>query len=77
MFNTSELISNAADALEKLRHSQAIDPSIDSGKPLEIRLWVDRDKKQFIIQVRHPLKTHTKDEDIDMSILHVRIMVLA
>ncbi|KAI7876600.1 heat shock protein Hsp90 [Lichtheimia hyalospora FSU 10163] len=45
-----ELISNAADALEKLRHSQASDPSIDSGKPLEIRLWVDRDKQQFIIQ---------------------------
>ncbi|KAI9316910.1 Hsp90 protein-domain-containing protein [Dichotomocladium elegans] len=45
-----ELISNAADALEKLRHLQASDSSLITGKPLEIRLWVDRDKKQFIIQ---------------------------
>ncbi|KAI9277137.1 ribosomal protein S5 domain 2-type protein [Phascolomyces articulosus] len=45
-----ELISNAADALEKLRHSQNLDSSLDSGNPLEIRISVDKEKKQFIIQ---------------------------
>lgn len=50
----SELISNAADALEKLRHMQTTDPSYDSGKPLEIRITVDRDKKLFVIQVPLP-----------------------
>ena len=50
-FNHRELISNAADALEKLRHSQNLDSSLESGKPLEIRISVDKEKKQFIIQV--------------------------
>ncbi|KAI7854223.1 Hsp90 protein-domain-containing protein, partial [Circinella umbellata] len=45
-----ELISNAADALEKLRHSQNLDSSLESGKPLEIRIYADKEKKQFIIQ---------------------------
>ncbi|KAI8581387.1 hypothetical protein K450DRAFT_232822 [Umbelopsis ramanniana AG] len=45
-----ELVSNAADALEKLRHSQMMDQGLDSGKPLEIHISVDQSKKQFIIQ---------------------------
>lgn len=45
-----ELISNAADALEKLRQTQTIDSDVDSGKPLEIRIDLDREKNQFIIQ---------------------------
>ncbi|KAL1931286.1 hypothetical protein VTP01DRAFT_10423 [Rhizomucor pusillus] len=45
-----ELVSNAADALEKLRHSQMVDSSMETGKPLEIRISVDKEKKQFIIQ---------------------------
>ncbi|KAH8554842.1 Hsp90 protein-domain-containing protein [Umbelopsis sp. PMI_123] len=45
-----ELVSNAADALEKLRHSQMLDQGLDSGKPLEIHISVDQNKKQFIIQ---------------------------
>jgi TNF receptor-associated protein 1 len=48
---SSELVSNAADALEKLRHSQIMDQGLDSGKPLEIHISVDQSKKQFIIQV--------------------------
>ncbi|KAI9471031.1 MAG: Hsp90 protein-domain-containing protein [Benjaminiella poitrasii] len=45
-----ELISNAADALEKLRQSQATEADIDSGKPLEIRIHLDTEKNQFVIQ---------------------------
>ncbi|CAO3587161.1 unnamed protein product [Absidia cylindrospora] len=44
-----ELISNAADALEKLRHTQSME-SMDSDKPLEIRISLDQDKRQFVIQ---------------------------
>ncbi|CAO3641041.1 unnamed protein product [Cunninghamella blakesleeana] len=44
-----ELISNAADALEKLRHAQSVE-NLESEKPLEIRITLDQDKRQFIIQ---------------------------
>lgn len=46
----SELISNAADALEKLRQTQSVQPDVDTGKPLEIRIELDREKNQFVIQ---------------------------
>ncbi|KAF9103402.1 TNF receptor-associated protein 1, mitochondrial [Mortierella sp. AM989] len=45
-----ELVSNASDALEKLRHSQLTDSSLDSGKPLEIHISVDEAKNTFTIQ---------------------------
>ncbi|RCI02061.1 TNF receptor-associated protein 1, mitochondrial, partial [Rhizopus stolonifer] len=45
-----ELISNAADALEKLRQTQATEADVDSGKPLEIRIELNQEKNQFIIQ---------------------------
>ncbi|KAF9190435.1 TNF receptor-associated protein 1, mitochondrial [Haplosporangium sp. Z 767] len=45
-----ELVSNASDALEKLRHSQLTDTSLDSGKPLEIHISVDEAKNTFTIQ---------------------------
>jgi len=45
-----ELVSNAADALEKLRHNQMLDQSLETDKPLEIHISVDQAKKQFIIQ---------------------------
>ncbi|KAI8343130.1 Hsp90 protein-domain-containing protein [Chlamydoabsidia padenii] len=44
-----ELISNAADALEKLRHAQSME-HMDADKPLEIRISLDQDKRQFVIQ---------------------------
>ncbi|ORX56380.1 heat shock protein Hsp90 [Hesseltinella vesiculosa] len=44
-----ELISNAADALEKLRHLQATETT-ETDKPLEIRISLDQDKRQFVIQ---------------------------
>lgn len=45
-----ELISNAADALEKLRQTQATRGDIDSGNPLEIRIELNKDNNQFVIQ---------------------------
>ncbi|KAI8975270.1 Hsp90 protein-domain-containing protein [Mycotypha africana] len=45
-----ELISNAADALEKLRQVQNVQSDINTGKPLEIRIEVNKEKNQFIIQ---------------------------
>ncbi|KAI8987219.1 Hsp90 protein-domain-containing protein [Pilobolus umbonatus] len=45
-----ELISNAADALEKLRQMQAVNTGYDTEKPLEIRIDLDREKNQFILQ---------------------------
>ncbi|KAF9921974.1 TNF receptor-associated protein 1, mitochondrial [Linnemannia zychae] len=45
-----ELVSNASDALEKLRHSQLTDGSLDSGKPMEIHISVDEGKNTFTIQ---------------------------
>lgn len=47
-----ELISNASDALEKLRYQQMTDSETrDSDVPLEIHIGVDEDKKTFTIQV--------------------------
>lgn len=43
-------MSNASDALEKLRHSQLTDASLDSGKPMEIHISVDEAKNTFTIQ---------------------------
>jgi TNF receptor-associated protein 1 len=44
-------VSNAADALEKLRHTQMLEQGLETDKPLEIHISVDQAKKQFIIQV--------------------------
>lgn len=47
-----ELISNASDALEKLRYMQMQGEEIvDKGLPLEIHIEVDDSKKTFTIQV--------------------------
>ncbi|RUP47403.1 hypothetical protein BC936DRAFT_145769 [Jimgerdemannia flammicorona] len=46
----SELISNAADALEKLRHMQLIEQGFEATHPLEIHISVDKEKCTFIIQ---------------------------
>ncbi|KAJ1668900.1 hypothetical protein EV178_000164 [Coemansia sp. RSA 1646] len=40
-----ELVSNASDALEKLRHLQVTSHDASSGAPMEIRINVDADKK--------------------------------
>ncbi|KAI9274184.1 ribosomal protein S5 domain 2-type protein [Sporodiniella umbellata] len=45
-----ELISNAADALEKLRQTQATRSDIETQNPLEIRIELNKDNNQFIIQ---------------------------
>ncbi|KAL1917225.1 uncharacterized protein VTP21DRAFT_4881 [Calcarisporiella thermophila] len=45
-----ELVSNAADALEKLRHAQLTQQGLDSSRPLEIRISVDKEAKTFTIQ---------------------------
>jgi HSP90 family molecular chaperone len=45
-----ELVSNASDALEKLRHSQ-LTASATSEKPLEISIWTDEKNKTITIQV--------------------------
>ncbi|OAD71428.1 hypothetical protein PHYBLDRAFT_126154 [Phycomyces blakesleeanus NRRL 1555(-)] len=44
-----ELISNAADALEKLRHLQSSE-NIETGTPLQVRITLDHEKKTFTIQ---------------------------
>jgi HSP90 family molecular chaperone len=47
-----ELISNASDALEKLRYLQMTDAEVkDADIPLEIHIGVDENKKTFTIQV--------------------------
>ena len=47
-----ELISNASDALEKLRYLQLQGETIvDKDIPLEIHLATDENKKTFTIQV--------------------------
>lgn len=46
-----ELISNAADALEKARHIQSAGTSlIEPDTPLEIRIFVDEEAKTIVIQ---------------------------
>ncbi|RKP04679.1 ribosomal protein S5 domain 2-type protein, partial [Thamnocephalis sphaerospora] len=47
-----ELVSNAADALEKLRYLRTSGQSTDMDKdtPLEIRLYADRESRTFTIQ---------------------------
>ena len=46
-----ELISNASDAMNKVRYRQLTDENIlDKGKDLEIRITVDEKKKTFSIQ---------------------------
>lgn len=47
-----ELISNASDAVEKLRYIQMSDEPIeDANLPLEIHIASDDNKKTFTIQV--------------------------
>lgn len=44
-----ELISNAADALERYRHQSLTDPGRDPNLPLEIRIMVNKDAKTLTI----------------------------
>lgn len=47
-----ELISNASDALEKVRHLMVTSKDVcEPDLPLEIRISVDEKKKTFTIQV--------------------------
>ena len=46
-----ELLSNSSDALEKLRYESLTDKSVlDSNEDLKIRLWVDKENKNLIIE---------------------------
>ena len=48
-----ELISNASDALEKLRYMQLTGEAVEEPDlPLEIHIATNDDKKTFVIQVR-------------------------
>ena len=43
-----ELLSNASDALEKIRHESLTDAGVlDTEQNLRIRVWVDKDSKQL------------------------------
>jgi molecular chaperone HtpG len=45
-----ELVSNAADACERLRHAALTDPALTRGDPdLVIRLSADREKKRLVV----------------------------
>lgn len=46
---------------------------METGKPLEIRISVDKEKKQFIIQVRKKMDMHIY---IAAHPLYIRTMVL-
>lgn len=58
-----ELISNASDALEKLRYLQATSvegsTTSDPGRALEIHIATDENKKTFTIQVSFAALIHT------------------
>jgi molecular chaperone HtpG len=46
------VISNASDALEKVRHQMATNVNVvDTHLPLEINISCDEEKKTFTIQV--------------------------
>ncbi len=44
-----ELISNASDALDKMRHIALVDEAYRDDRPLEIRLEIDKEQKQLRI----------------------------
>jgi molecular chaperone HtpG len=46
-----ELLSNSSDALEKLRYESLTDKSVlDSENDLKIKLWIDKENKNLIIE---------------------------
>lgn len=46
-----ELISNASDALEKIRQLQSIGKEVvDADQALEVRIWADETKRELIIE---------------------------
>ncbi len=46
-----ELISNASDALEKIRQLQSIGKEVvDAEQPLEVRIWADEQKRELVIE---------------------------
>lgn len=46
-----ELLSNSSDALEKLRYESLTDKSVlDTNKELKIKLWIDKENKNLVIE---------------------------